>query len=54
MNNPLFILQTLDHHLDHPVELTLYGRAALALEHSRLLVLWMSANGFARTGRSWR
>lgn len=31
MNNPLFILQTLDHHLGHPVELTLYGRAALAL-----------------------
>jgi hypothetical protein len=31
MNNPLFILQSLDRHLDHPVELTLYGRAALAL-----------------------
>ncbi len=31
MNNPLFILQTLDRHLDHMVELTLYGRAALAL-----------------------
>jgi hypothetical protein len=31
VNNPLFILQTLDRHLDHPVELTLYGRAALAL-----------------------
>jgi hypothetical protein len=31
MNNPLFILQTLDRRLDHPVELTLYGRAALAL-----------------------
>ena len=31
MNNPLAILQTLDRHLDHPVELTLYGRAALAL-----------------------
>lgn len=31
MNNPLFILQVLDRHLDHPVELTLYGRAALAL-----------------------
>ncbi len=31
MNNPLFILQTLDRYLDHPVELTLYGRAALAL-----------------------
>ena len=31
MNNPLFILQTLDRHLDHTVELTLYGRAALAL-----------------------
>jgi hypothetical protein len=31
VNNPLFILQNLDRHLDHPVELTLYGRAALAL-----------------------
>jgi hypothetical protein len=31
MNNPLFILRTLDRHLDHMVELTLYGRAALAL-----------------------
>jgi hypothetical protein len=31
VNNPLFILQTLDRHLDHLVELTLYGRAALAL-----------------------
>lgn len=31
VNNPLFILQTLDGRLDHPVELTLYGRAALAL-----------------------
>jgi len=31
VNNPLFILRTLDRHLDHAVELTLYGRAALAL-----------------------
>lgn len=31
VNNPLAILQTLDRHLDHPVELTIYGRAALAL-----------------------
>ena len=31
MSNPLLILQTLDRHLDHPVELTLHGRAALAL-----------------------
>lgn len=31
MNNPLTILLTLDRHLNHPVELTLYGRAALAL-----------------------
>jgi hypothetical protein len=31
VNNPLLILQTLDRHLVHPVELTLYGRAALAL-----------------------
>jgi hypothetical protein len=34
VNNPLLILQTLDRHLDHPVELTLYGRAALALGFS--------------------
>jgi hypothetical protein len=34
MSNPLIILQTLDRHLDHPVELTLYGRAALALGFS--------------------
>ena len=31
MNNPLLILQTLDRHLVHQVELTLYGRAAIAL-----------------------
>jgi hypothetical protein len=31
VNSPLLILQALDRHLDHPVELTLYGRAALAL-----------------------
>lgn len=31
MNNPLRILQTLDRHLTAPVELTLFGRAALAL-----------------------
>lgn len=31
VNNPLLILQTLDRHLTHPVELILYGRAALAL-----------------------
>ncbi|MBI4658158.1 MAG: hypothetical protein HY735_04780 [Verrucomicrobia bacterium] len=34
MSNPLIILQTFDRHLDHPVELTLYGRAALALGFS--------------------
>jgi hypothetical protein len=34
MSNPLVILQALDRHLDHPVELTLYGRAALALGFS--------------------
>jgi hypothetical protein len=34
VNNPLLILQTLDRHLDHPVELTLYGRAALVLGFS--------------------
>jgi hypothetical protein len=31
MNNPLYILQTLDRHLTRPVELTIFGRAALAL-----------------------
>ena len=34
VNNPLLILQTLDRHLDHPFDLTLYGRAALALGFS--------------------
>ena len=31
MNNPLHILQTLDRHLSAPAEITLFGRAALAL-----------------------
>ena len=31
MNNPLRILQTLDRHLTRPAELTIFGRAALAL-----------------------
>ncbi len=31
MSNPLRILQTLDRHLSAPAELTLFGRAALAL-----------------------
>ena len=31
MNNPLRILQTLDRHLTTPAEMTLFGRAALAL-----------------------
>ena len=31
MNNPLHILQTLDRHLTAPAEITLFGRAALAL-----------------------
>ena len=31
MNNPLRILQTLDRHLTGPAEMTLFGRAALAL-----------------------
>ena len=31
MNNPLRILQTLDHHLTAPAEITIFGRAALAL-----------------------
>ena len=34
MNNPLHILQTLDRHLAMPSELTLFGRAALALGYS--------------------
>jgi hypothetical protein len=34
MNNPLRILQTLDRHLTAPAELTLFGRAALALGYS--------------------
>lgn len=31
MNNPLHILQTLDSHLTAPAEITIFGRAALAL-----------------------
>ena len=31
MNNPLHILQTLDRHLTKPTEITIFGRAALAL-----------------------
>jgi hypothetical protein len=31
MDNASLILQTLDGHLDHPVRLVLYGRAALQL-----------------------
>jgi hypothetical protein len=31
MNNPLRILQTLGRHLTKPVEITIFGRAALAL-----------------------
>lgn len=31
MDNASIILQTLDRHLDHPVRLILYGRAALQL-----------------------
>src|ERR1017187_8832813 len=31
MNNPLHILQTLDRHLTNPAEITIFGRAALAL-----------------------
>ena len=34
MSNPLRILQTLDRHLTTPVELTLFGRAALALGYA--------------------
>ena len=35
MNNPLRILQTLDRHLAAPAEITLFGRAALALGYSQ-------------------
>lgn len=31
MNNPLRILHTLEHHLTMPAEITLFGRAAMAL-----------------------
>lgn len=34
MNNPLRILQTLDRHPTAPAELTLFGRAALALGYT--------------------
>ena len=34
MNNPLRILQTLDRHLARPTEITLFGRAALALGYA--------------------
>src|SRR5881628_753167 len=34
MNNPLHILQTLDRHLTRPAEITIFGRAALALGFS--------------------
>lgn len=37
MNNPLRILQTLDRHLSVPAELTIFGRAALALGFDRAL-----------------
>jgi hypothetical protein len=35
VNNPLRILQTLDRHLAVPAEITLFGRAALALGYDR-------------------
>ena len=34
MNNPLRILQTFDRHLVKPAEITLFGRAALALGYA--------------------
>src|SRR6185369_4250915 len=43
MNNPLRILETLDRHLTTPAEMTLFGRAALALGYSG------SPAGFAAT-----
>ena len=36
MDNATRILQTLDEHLDHPVRLILYGRAALQWEDAKL------------------
>jgi len=44
MNNPRRILQTLDHHLTAPAEITLFGRAALALGYPA------SPPAFATTG----
>jgi hypothetical protein len=37
MSNPLRILQSLDRHLTRPEEMTLFGRAALALGFSAAL-----------------
>lgn len=34
MNNPTRILRTLDRHLDHPVSLVLFGRAAICLGYT--------------------
>jgi len=31
INNPIEILRTLDRHLDHPVQLVIFGRSAIAL-----------------------
>ena len=42
MNNPLRILQTFDRHLTAPAELTLFGRAALALGYADSLAPFAS------------
>ncbi len=43
MNNPRHILQTLDRHLTAPAELTLFGRAALALGYAPSLAAFARA-----------
>src|SRR5260221_10950158 len=44
MNNPLEILKTLDHHLQHHADLTLFGRAALALGYANALASFGSTH----------
>ena len=51
MNNPLHILQTLDRHLTAPAELTLFGRAALALGYAPSLAAFAATTYVARIAR---
>ena len=44
MNNPLRILETLDRHLGAPAELTLFGRAALALGYPNSLAAFAATH----------